>query len=88
MASAQHKNTQEWIDPRFVQISRSEAAKIIGRSPTEFDRLRKSDPECPKGFKDGADRGARVRFRLLDVYAYSDTLMSRAQNACEEEDIE
>ncbi|WP_129138833.1 helix-turn-helix transcriptional regulator [Modicisalibacter coralii] len=80
MANAQRKDAQEWIDPRFVQISRTEAARILGRSPTEFDRMRKNDPECPKGFKDGNDRGARVRFRLSDVYAYSDTLMSRGSN--------
>lgn len=80
MANTQRKDTPGWIDPRFVQVSRTEAARILGRSPTEFDRMRKNDPECPKGFKDGADRGARVRFRLSEVYDYSDTLMSRACN--------
>ncbi|SDL79105.1 hypothetical protein SAMN05661010_02565 [Modicisalibacter muralis] len=86
MANAQRKNAQDWVDPRFVQISRIEAARILGRSPTEFDRMRKNDPECPKGFKDGSDRGARVRFRLSEVYAYSDTLMMRASNDSAEEE--
>ena len=88
MANAQRKDAHDWIDPRFVQISRTEAARILGRSPTEFDRMRKSDPECPKGFKDGSDRGARVRFRLSDVYAYSDTLMNRASNDAEDGEAE
>ncbi|MCT8506187.1 hypothetical protein [Chromohalobacter moromii] len=81
MANAQRNESRDWIDPRFVQISRAEAAKILGRSPTEFDRLRKSDPECPKGFKDGVDRSARVRFRLSDVYSYSGVLMARGEEA-------
>lgn len=88
MANAQRKESGDWIDPRFVQISRTEAAKILGRSPTEFDRMRKSDPDCPKGFKEGSDRGARVRFRLSDVYDYSDTLMSRTTCAVEDGDEE
>lgn len=66
-----------WMDPRFVQISRTEAAKILGRSPAEFDRMRSEDSECPKGFKEGIQRGARVRFRLSDVYRYSEVLMQR-----------
>lgn len=68
-----------WLDPEFVQISRKEAAKIIGRSPTEFDRLRKEDPDCPEGFKAGKERGARVMFRLADIYRYSEILMERAR---------
>lgn len=69
----------QFVDPAYVQVSKQEAAAIIGRSPTEFDRLRKKDPRCPKGFKTGTDRMARVLFRLSDVYAYSDALMQDAQ---------
>ncbi len=81
MGQAQRNDNQSWLDPKFVQISRTEAARIIGRSPTEFDRLRKVDADCPKGFKDGVDRSARVRFRLSDVYRYSGILMARAEEA-------
>lgn len=66
-----------WIDPRFVQISRKEAARILGRSLTEFDRMRKSDPDCPQGFKTGAGRSCSVLFRLSDIYSYSTALMER-----------
>lgn len=72
-------SVNEWLDPKYVQVSRKEAAAIIGRSPTEFDRLRKDDPDCPTGFKTGTERGARVLFRLADVYRYSEKLMQRAQ---------
>ncbi|MCE9681955.1 hypothetical protein [Halomonas alkalisoli] len=75
--NTQHIN--DWLDPEFVQISRKEAARIIGRSPAEFDRLRKTDPGCPKGFKTGAERGARVLFRLADIYRCSATLMARCE---------
>lgn len=68
-----------WLDPRYIQISRQEAARIIGRSLAEFDRLRKGDPECPAGYKTGKDRSARVLFRLSDIYAYSERLMSRTE---------
>lgn len=73
MGAADH-----WMNPQYVQITRTEAAKILGRSPAEFDRLRAEDDDCPKGFKEGNHRGARVRFRLSDVYRYSDVLMQRA----------
>lgn len=68
---------EDWIDPRFVQISRKEAARILGRSLTEFDRMRKSDPDCPQGFKTGAGRSCSVLFRLSDIYSYSTALMER-----------
>lgn len=73
------QDINDWLDPRYVQISRKEAARILGRSPTEFDRLRKTDPDCPEGFKTGTERGARVLFRLSEVYRYSETLMERAR---------
>ncbi len=76
----------DWLDPEYVQISRKEAARVIGRSPTEFDRLRKSDPACPRGFKTGKERGARVLFRLADIYRYSAILMARgeSEDGCDE----
>ncbi|SNY95512.1 hypothetical protein [Halomonas sp. hl-4] len=76
-AEKTHTVPESWVDPRFVQITRKEAARILGRSPTEFDRMRKSDPECPQGFKTGADRSCSVLFRLSDVYDYSAILMDR-----------
>ena len=69
------------INPAYVQISRKEAATILGVSPTEFDRMRKSDPECPQGFTNGKGRTARVKFRLSDIYTYSEHLMSTAEPA-------
>jgi len=69
------------FDPKYVQVSRKEAAAIIGRSPTEFDRLRKRDDRCPKGHKAGNGRMARVMFRLSDVYRYSEQLIEDAKQA-------
>lgn len=69
------------INPAYVQIGRKEAAAILGKSPTEFDRMRKSDPECPGGFTNGKGRTARVLFRLSDIYTYSEHLMQTAQPA-------
>jgi hypothetical protein len=67
------------FDPKYVQVSRKDAAAIIGRSPTEFDRLRKRDKRCPKGHKAGHGRMARVMFRLSDVYRYSEQLIKDAE---------
>lgn len=75
----------QWLDPEYVQISRQEAARILGRSAKEFDRMRKNDPECPKGFKQGQDRGARVLFRLADIYRYSEVLMARMQESANDQ---
>jgi len=69
------------IDPQHVQVSRKEAASILGVSPSEFDRLRKTDPECPKGYKHGPARNSAVTWRLSDVYAYSELRMQRAEAA-------
>ncbi|WP_010322980.1 hypothetical protein [Marinobacterium stanieri] len=66
------------VNPQFVQVGRTEAAKILGLSPTEFDRRRKTDPDCPAGFKERDDQFARVRFRLSDIYAYSEIIMNKA----------
>lgn len=69
------------VDPAYVQISRKQAAQILGRSPTEFDRMRRNDPRCPAGFKSGYDRSSRVLFRLSDIYEYSQQLMSEAEES-------
>lgn len=70
----------KWLDPEFIQITRQEAARILGRSPKEFDRMRKEDPDCPAGFKQGTERSARVLFRLADIYRYSQTLMEKNES--------
>lgn len=69
------------INPAFVQITKKEAANILGISITELDRRRKLDPDCPVGFKERPDRMAPVRFRLSDIYAYSQIVMDRAVEA-------
>lgn len=69
------------INPAYVQITKQEAAKILGFSVTELDRRRKSDPRCPKGFKERDDRMAPVRFRLSDIYTYSEAIMATAVEA-------
>lgn len=66
------------LNPAYVQISRKEAAHLLGRSPSEFDRMRKDDPACPSGFTNGTGRNARVLFRLSDMYNYSQHLMDTA----------
>lgn len=68
----------QWVDPRYVQVSKQEAASICGISTSEFDNRRSTDPDCPRGFKEGMARNSRVRFRLSDVYAYSELMMKRA----------
>lgn len=69
----------ETINPAYVQVTKQEAAKILGRSVAEFDRLRVSDRECPEGFTNGKSRNSRVMFRLSDIYTYSAHLMATAQ---------
>lgn len=71
----------QWVDPRYVQISRQEAASICGISTSEFDNRRSTDPDCPKGFKEGKSQNSRVRFRLSDVYAYSELMMERTTSS-------
>lgn len=70
-------NTQP--DPRYVIISKKEAAQTCGLSTREFDRRRATDPECPKGFKEGKSQQALVKFRQQDVYDYAEVLIKRAQ---------
>ena len=66
-------------DPKYKQISRSEFADIIGRSTSELDKLRKRDPRCPKGHKNGAGPRANVLFVLAEVYEYSQLLIDDAK---------
>lgn len=66
------------IDPMYVQINKKEAAAILGFSISELDRRRNNDPNCPKGFKERDDKMAPVKFRLSDVYIYSETIMNNA----------
>lgn len=70
---------QEWMDPEYVQVSKKEAADILGISWKSFDKRRASDKECPKGFKSGESKQSTVRFKLSDIYAYSIVLMKRSQ---------
>jgi len=65
-----------YYDPQYVQVPRKEAAKILGISVSEFDRRRKFDLRCPSGFKDHDTLMAPVRFRLSDIYAYSEAIMN------------
>ena len=67
-----------WIDPRYVQISKKEAASICGMSTSELDRRRISDPDCPVGFKKTQTKKSPVHFRLADIYEYSEKLIKRA----------
>ena len=67
------------FDPKFVQISRTEFAQIIGRSTSELDKLRRRDPRCPKPHKNGPGPRANVLFVLSEVYEYSQLLISDAR---------
>lgn len=69
----------QWADPQYVQVTKAEAARILARSVPEFDRLRRVDPRCPAGYKQTDARSATVRFRLADIYEYSDALMNRGE---------
>jgi len=72
--------THDMIDPQYVQIRRKEAAFIVGVSIAEFDKLRKVDPACPKGFRNGKGRNSPVMFRLSDVYRYSEHRMRQSES--------
>lgn len=71
------------VDPRFIQIKRKQAAEILGVSPATFDRMRKDDPDCPKGHTRGEAKMAQVYFRLSDIYEYSELLIQRSQSVSE-----
>jgi hypothetical protein len=66
------------IDPQYIQIGKAQAANILGISISELDLRRKNDPDFPKGFKEKPTQFSPVRFRLSDIYAYSELVMSRA----------
>ena len=66
------------FDPKYVQITRAEFAKILGRSSSELDKLRRRDHRCPQGHKTGSGPRARVLFVLADCYAYSELLINDA----------
>ncbi|MET3999385.1 putative DNA-binding transcriptional regulator AlpA [Marinobacterium sp. MBR-109] len=67
------------FDPNYALITRREAASLLAMSISEFDRRRKNDPHCPKGFKDGSSRNSSVRFRLIDIYTYCEKIMNESQ---------
>jgi len=69
------------VNPAYVQISKKEAAAILGFSVTELDNRRKTDPHCPKGFQQPGAGNNPVKFRLSDVYTYSEYLMNQAEAA-------
>lgn len=72
---------QSRFDPTYVQISKPEAAGILGITIEEFENRRLSDPRCPRGFKDQENWMDPIRFRLSDIYAYSDAIMKSANPA-------
>jgi hypothetical protein len=43
-----------------------------------LDRRRISDDRCPNGFKERDDKKAPVKFRLSDIYTYSEAIMNSA----------
>jgi hypothetical protein len=69
------------INPAYVQISKKQAASILGFSERELDNRRKNDKRCPKGFKEYDTRSSPVRFRLSDIYTYSEAIMNDAMEA-------
>lgn len=86
MSNAEQRDVElGWINPNYVQVGRKDAARILGMSLAEFNRLRQSDPECPKGFRNHEGRGAKVRFRLADIYRYSEYRMSVAEEPASRE---
>ncbi len=69
------------INPAYVQISKKEAATILGVGTRTFDMYRANDPDCPKGFKDTDLNTAPVKFRLSDIYTYSQVRMAKSVEA-------
>lgn len=76
-----HKLNAESLDPRYVQISRQQAAEILSVSMATFNRLRVSDPHCPKGYRHGEKRNSPVTFCLADIYEYNKHRMRTAERA-------
>ena len=73
--------TQPKFDPDYVQISKAEAAEILGITVADLDRRRQSDERCPKGFRDWETFPPVTRFRLSEIYTYSAIVMAQAQLA-------
>ena len=71
-------------DPQYVQISKTMFALIIGRSNSGLDKLRESDPRCPRGERTGKSQRSPVLFLLSDVYAYSKLLMEEQRKITDE----
>jgi hypothetical protein len=69
---------QSRFNPTYVQVSKYEAVEILGISTKEFDRRRQSDNRCPTGFIDCENWMAPMRFRLSDIYAYSEVIIRSA----------
>lgn len=69
------------FNPYYVQISAQEAAAILGISIGEFHNRRREDNHCPTGFKERESWMLPMRFRLSDIYAYSDFIMKTAMPA-------
>ena len=67
------------VDPQYIQVQRKQAAAILAVSPAEFDRMRIKDSRCPKGHTRGTEKFSRVYFRLSDIYAYSESLMTSSE---------
>lgn len=63
----------------YERMTLTEAADFIGYGKTKFGELRKSDPDCPKGFSDGIAKGAPVFFRKADIMIYAALLIERAE---------
>lgn len=55
--------------------------EILGISAEELDRRRHSDSQCPTGFIDAENWMDPVRFKLSDVYSYSEHIMKTANPA-------
>ena len=72
---------QSKFDPTYVQISKTDAAGILGITAEEFENRRLRDARCPRGFKDQENWMDPMRFRLSDIYAYSEVIMKTANPA-------
>lgn len=72
---------QPRFNPTYVQVSKLDAAEILGLTIEEFESRRQSDNRCPKGFKDCDNWMDPMRFRLSDIYTYSEIIMRSANAA-------
>lgn len=71
--------TKPRFDPDYVLVNKTEAAEILACSLDELDRRRRSDELCPKGFRDWGVFPPITRFRLSEIYAYSEAMMERSK---------